>query len=150
LANEIKSDRENLRSNTLRDAIVFFGRAVDDFSVVKPSANDGQPTNFGPEDFADFAFYTARFGRDGAAPAILKALNHPATATRLGGCTTLMAGKYKELRPSPLPLEQRWKPRVGSPGRVHWISQMESRRLPFWFPASAIPCERVYISLIYR
>jgi hypothetical protein len=35
----------------------------------------------------------ARFGTDDLPPAILNALTHPTTATRLGGCTTLMAGK---------------------------------------------------------
>ena len=79
--------------HTLRDAIVFFGRAVDDPSLVKPYTSDVQSTNFGTGDFADFAFYTARFGPDGLPPAILNALMHPMTATRLGGCTILMAGK---------------------------------------------------------
>jgi poly(beta-D-mannuronate) lyase len=79
--------------HTLRDAIVFFGRAVDDPSLVKPYTKDAQSTNFGSGDFAEFAFYTARFGPDGLPPAILNALTHPTTATRLGGCTTLMAGK---------------------------------------------------------
>ncbi|MGO9340444.1 MAG: alginate lyase family protein [Terracidiphilus sp.] len=79
--------------HTLRDAIVFFGRAVDDPSLVKPYTSDVQSTHFGSGDFADFAFYTARFGPEGLPPAILNALTRPTTATRLGGCTTLMAGK---------------------------------------------------------
>ena len=79
--------------HTLRDAIVFFGRAVDDPSLVKPYTSDVQSTHFGSGDFADFAFYTARFGPDGLPPAILNALTRPTTATRLGGCTTIMAGK---------------------------------------------------------
>jgi len=79
--------------HTLRDAIVFFGRAVDDPSLVKSYTSDVQATNFGSGDFADFAFYTARFGPDGLPPAIPNALTHPTTSTRLGGCTTLMAGK---------------------------------------------------------
>jgi hypothetical protein len=60
---------------------------------VKPYTSDVQSMNFGPGDFADFAFYTARFGPDGLPPAILNALTHPTTATRLGGCTTIVAGK---------------------------------------------------------
>lgn len=81
--------------HTLRDAIVFFGRAIDDSSLVKPYTSDMQSMNFGSGDFANFAFYTARFGPDGLPPAILNALTRPTTATRLGGCTTLMAGKEK-------------------------------------------------------
>jgi len=79
--------------HTLRDAIVFFGRAVDDSSLVKPYTSDVQSMNFGSGDFADFAFYAARFGPEGLPPAIPNALARPATATRLGGCTTLIAGK---------------------------------------------------------
>jgi len=76
----------------LRDAIVFFGRAVDDPGLVKPYTSDAQKTSFGSVDFADFAFYAARFGSAGLPPAIVDALKHPATTTRLGGCTTLLAG----------------------------------------------------------
>jgi len=80
---------------TLRDAILFFGRAVDDPGLVKPYTSDAQAGNFGAGDFADFVFYAARFGSAGLPPAILNALKHPTTATRLGGCTTLMAGPGK-------------------------------------------------------
>lgn len=78
--------------HTLRDAIVFFGRAVDDPVLVKPYTSDAQKTGFGSGDFADFAFYTARFGSAGLPPAIVNALKNPTTTTRLGGCTTLLAG----------------------------------------------------------
>jgi len=80
---------------SLRDAIVFFGQAVDDPSLVKPYTADAQASGFGSGDFADFAFYAARFGLAGLPPAIVNALKHPATATRLGGCTTLMAAPAK-------------------------------------------------------
>jgi poly(beta-D-mannuronate) lyase len=78
--------------HTLRDAIVFFGRAVDDPTLIKQYTNDAQTSNFGSGDFADFAFYTARFGSGGLPPAIVAALKRPTTATRLGGCATLLAG----------------------------------------------------------
>jgi poly(beta-D-mannuronate) lyase len=77
--------------HTLRDAIVFFGRAADDPRLVKAYTTDAQSTRFSGGDFAEFAFYAARFGTDGLPPAILTALQHPTTATRLGGCTTIMA-----------------------------------------------------------
>jgi len=78
---------------TLRDAIVFFGRAVDDPSLIKPYTTDVQSTNFGSDDFAAFAFYTARFDTGGLPPAIVNALKNPTTATRIGGNTTIMAAK---------------------------------------------------------
>jgi poly(beta-D-mannuronate) lyase len=79
--------------HTLRDAIVFFGRAVDDPGLVKSYTSDVQSLKFGGGDFAEFAFYATRFGTDGLPPAIVNALEHPVTATRLGGCTTIMATK---------------------------------------------------------
>jgi poly(beta-D-mannuronate) lyase len=82
--------------HTLRDAIVFFGRAVDDPSLIKPYTSDAQSSHFGQGDFADFAFYTARFGADGLPPAILNALQHPTTDTRIGGNTTLLATEQKQ------------------------------------------------------
>jgi poly(beta-D-mannuronate) lyase len=82
-----------VHGHTLRDAIVFFGRAVDDPRLVKAYSSDVQSTRFGGGDFAEFAFYAARFGTDGLPPAIVTALQHPTTARRLGGCTTIMATK---------------------------------------------------------
>ncbi|MGD0786465.1 MAG: alginate lyase family protein [Terracidiphilus sp.] len=81
------------RGHTLRDAIVFFGRAVDDPSLVRSYTTDAQSTHFGSGDFAEFAFYAARFGVEGLPPAIADALKHPTTATRLGGSTTILAAK---------------------------------------------------------
>jgi hypothetical protein len=49
--------------------------------------------HFSPGDFAEFAFYTARFGGHGMPSAILNALHHPTTDTRVGGCTTILASK---------------------------------------------------------
>lgn len=80
---------------TLRDAIDFFGQAVADPTLVKPYTSDEQKTGFSGGDFADFAFFTVRFGDAGLPPAIIDALKHPTTATRLGGCTTLLAGPPK-------------------------------------------------------
>lgn len=78
---------------TLRDAIVFFGRAVDDPSLIKPYTDDPQKGDFGSGDFAEFAFYTARFGSDGLPPSIVRGLQRPTIDTRIGGCTTILAGK---------------------------------------------------------
>jgi poly(beta-D-mannuronate) lyase len=79
--------------HSIRDAIVFFGRAVEDPSLIKPYTTDPQSSHFGPGDFAEFAFYTARFGDDGLPPAILNALKQPATDTRIGGSVVIMAAR---------------------------------------------------------
>jgi poly(beta-D-mannuronate) lyase len=75
---------------TLRDAIVFFGRAVDDPSLVRPYTSDAQSVHFGSGDFAPFAFYQARFGTEGLPPSIVAALQRPVASSILG-YTTLMA-----------------------------------------------------------
>ena len=79
--------------HTLRDAIVFFGRAVDDPTLVKPYTTDEQHMNFGGGDFAPYAFFVAHSGTAGLPPAIVNALQHPTTDNRLGGSTTLLAVK---------------------------------------------------------
>ena len=81
------------QGHTLRDAIVFFGRAVDDPSLIKPYTTDAQSAHFGSSDFAAFAFYTARFGTGGLPPAVVNALKQPTESTRIGGNTTIMAAK---------------------------------------------------------
>jgi poly(beta-D-mannuronate) lyase len=78
---------------TLRDAIIFFGRAADDPGLVKPYTSDAQKTGFGAGDFAPFAFYVTRFGTEGLPANIVTALEHPTSNTRLGGSTTLLAAK---------------------------------------------------------
>ena len=80
-------------AHTLRDAIIFFGRAVDDPRLIQPYTPDCQAGHFSSGDFAEFAFYTARFGDVVGALAILNALQHPTTDTRIGGCTTIPAAK---------------------------------------------------------
>jgi poly(beta-D-mannuronate) lyase len=77
---------------TLRNAILFFGRAVDDPSLIKPYTTDAQLEDFGPSDFAPFEIYVARFGTTGLPPSIVNALQHPTEATRIGGSATVIAG----------------------------------------------------------
>jgi poly(beta-D-mannuronate) lyase len=78
------------RGRTLRDAIVFFGRAVDDPSLVRPYTSDPQNMKFTPGDFAPLAFYRARFGTEGLPPSIATALRHPVATSNIG-YTTIMA-----------------------------------------------------------
>ncbi len=82
-----------VHGHALRDAIIFFGRAVDDPALIKPYTTDAQTGHFGFGDFAAFAFYAARFGTGGLPPAIVNALKNPTENTRIGGSTTVMAAK---------------------------------------------------------
>ncbi len=79
--------------HSLRDAIIFYGRAIEDPSIVKVYTSDPQKTEFGQGDFAEFAFYVAKFGSEGMPPPITKALMHPTYDTRIGGETSIMAAK---------------------------------------------------------
>ena len=79
--------------HTLRDVIVFFGRAIEDPSLIKPYASEPQRGNFGQGDFAELAFYAAKFGTDGLPEPITKALTRPTYDSRVGGETSILAAK---------------------------------------------------------
>jgi poly(beta-D-mannuronate) lyase len=82
------------KGRSLLDAIVFFGRAVDDPSLIKPYTSEAQSKVSGAGEFAPFAFYVAQFGAEGLPPAIVNALKDGSgTSTRIGGNTTILAGK---------------------------------------------------------
>jgi len=85
---------------TLRDAILFYGRAVADPSLVKPYTSDPQNNDPHPNDFAAFNFYTARFPTEALPPSIVTALQQPTTETRIGGNTTVLAATNHNLRPN--------------------------------------------------
>lgn len=76
---------------SIRDAIIFFGRAVGDPSLIKPYNSDVQDRDFGGSDYAPYIFYAARFGTSGLPPSITTALQHPLAATRIGGSTNVLA-----------------------------------------------------------
>jgi len=79
--------------HTLRDAIIFFGHAIDDPSIIKQYTPDEQLKGFGSDDFATYTFYTARFGDAGLPASIVDGLKRPVMATRIGGNTTVLAQK---------------------------------------------------------
>jgi len=83
---------KNAQGRSLRDAIVFFGRAVDDPVLVKPYTADPQSTHFSPGDIAPLAFWRAKFGTGGLPPSIAKALLNPLATSRIG-YTTIMAAQ---------------------------------------------------------
>jgi poly(beta-D-mannuronate) lyase len=80
--------------HTIRDAVVFFGKAVENPDLIKPYASEPQteikPNN---ERFADMPFYVSHFGTAGLPDVIVASVKHPIEAPRLGGETTLLAGK---------------------------------------------------------
>jgi poly(beta-D-mannuronate) lyase len=82
-----------VQGHSLRDAIIFFGRAVDDPGLIKPYTTETQSGRFSSGDFAAFAFYTARFGTNGLPPSIVDALKTVTVEARIGGNTTIMAAK---------------------------------------------------------
>jgi poly(beta-D-mannuronate) lyase len=79
--------------HTLRDAIDFLAHAIEDPSIIKQYTPDEQKANFGGGDYAPFAFLAARFPNQPLPPTIAAALTKPTSATRIGGSTTLLAGK---------------------------------------------------------
>ena len=78
---------------TIRNAVTFLGQAIADPTVVKQYTTDEQKTNFSAGDIAELEFYFARFGREGAPISLLNLLRNPASATRVGGNTTVLAAK---------------------------------------------------------
>jgi poly(beta-D-mannuronate) lyase len=78
---------------TIRTAVTFLGQAVADPSVVKQYTADEQKTHFSAGDIAELEFYFARFSPDSAPSSLRDLLRTAATATRVGGNTTVLAGK---------------------------------------------------------
>ena len=78
---------------SLRDAIVFFGRALSDSSLIRAYTPEDQDAGFGSGDFAGVDFYVARFGSAGLPPSLLAGIAQPTSSTRLGGSATVLAAK---------------------------------------------------------
>ena len=78
---------------TIRNAVTFLGQAVADPSIVKQYTTDEQKLHFSAGDVAELEFYFARFGPDSAPSSLRDLLRNPAIATRIGGNTTVLAGK---------------------------------------------------------
>lgn len=79
---------------TIVDAINFLGAAVADPSLIK--AYTPEPQLFEPDAtdfFAAFEFYRHHFPERKLPPAILDGLKKPTFSTRIGGSTTVLAGR---------------------------------------------------------
>lgn len=76
---------------TIRDAVDFLGAALADPSIVKAYTPDEQMIDDIAPDFFSFAeFYSHHAAR--LTPAILKGLQQPTVATRIGGSITVVDG----------------------------------------------------------
>ncbi len=80
--------------HTIADAIDFLGKAVADPSIVKAYTPDEQMVDSdAPDFFAAIEFYAHRFPDRELRVSIVDALKKPTFATRLGGSTTVIAGR---------------------------------------------------------
>ena len=78
---------------TIRNAVTFLGQAIADPTIVKQYTTDEQKLHFSAGDVAELEFYFARFGPDSAPSSLHDLLRNPASATRVGGNTTVLAAK---------------------------------------------------------
>lgn len=79
---------------TIADAVDFLGRAVADPSIVKAYTPEEQMVDSDASDFfAPMEFYAHRFPERKLPASIAEALTRPTYATRLGGSTTVLAGR---------------------------------------------------------
>jgi hypothetical protein len=80
--------------HTIADAIDFLGKAVADPSILKAYTPDQQMVDSdAPDFFAAIEFYAHRFPDRKLPASIVDALKKPTFATRLGGSTTVIAGR---------------------------------------------------------
>ena len=77
----------------LRSAIIFFGRALGDPSIIKAYTPEEQVTDFGPGSLDSIDLYVGRFGPEGLPPALLQGIAKPTHDAFLAGSATLLAGK---------------------------------------------------------
>ncbi len=78
---------------TIRDGVLFLGKAIDDPSIVKVYTTDEQTIDFGSSDYSFLEFFVRRFGTKNLPASIVHGLTTPTDATRIGGSTTVLAAK---------------------------------------------------------
>jgi poly(beta-D-mannuronate) lyase len=74
------------------DAVDFLGEAVSNPEIIKAYTPDPQMVDDLGSDFFAFAEFYSHYATAPLAPAILKGLETPTFATRIGGSTTVVAG----------------------------------------------------------
>ncbi|HEY9126457.1 MAG TPA: alginate lyase family protein [Acidobacteriaceae bacterium] len=87
-------DYKSPTGHTIADAIDFLGAIVADPSIVKAYTPEDQLIDSdAPDFFADLEFYTHQFPDRKLPASLVEALKKPTFATRLGGSTTVLAGR---------------------------------------------------------
>jgi hypothetical protein len=72
----------------------FFGRAIENPELIKPYASETQKkVKLTNERLGEIPFYAAHFGIEGLPGVLVESLKEPVEADRLGGETSLLAGK---------------------------------------------------------
>ena len=84
--------------HTIDDAVNFFGTALANPEIVKTYTPDTQLLNDGPDFFAFAEFYSHHVDPAQIPSSILKGLEQPTFATRIGGSVTVIDG-YAPARP---------------------------------------------------
>jgi hypothetical protein len=79
--------------HTIRDAVNFFGAAMANPAIVKVYTPDTQLLDDGPDLFAFAEFYSDYTDPKQIPASIKKGLEQPTYATRIGGSTTVIAGR---------------------------------------------------------
>ena len=82
---------------TIRDAVNFLGAALADPGIIKAYTPDPQMVDDIAPDFFSFAEFYSHHAAD-IPPAILKGLQRPTFATRIGGSTTVIDGYTPPLK----------------------------------------------------
>jgi poly(beta-D-mannuronate) lyase len=79
-------------SKTITDAVNFLGEAVANPEIIKAYTPDAQMVDDLSSDFFAFAEFYSNYSAASFPPAVLKGLERPTFATRIGGSTTVIAG----------------------------------------------------------
>lgn len=78
---------------TLHDAIVFYGRAIADPSIIQKWTTDKQGVTSGRDDFDPIVFYIARFGPESLPQSLVEGIKPNTETTRLGGNAVVLAAR---------------------------------------------------------
>jgi len=78
---------------SIEDAIIFFGRSVDDPSIIKQYTPEKQDEGFGGGDYAPYIFFHNRYPQVELPPSITTALQKPLGSSRIGGSITVLGAK---------------------------------------------------------
>lgn len=78
---------------SLRDAVMFLGRALGDPSLIKTYTPEEQIQDSGPGTFDGIDLFAGQFGKANLPPALQQALTQPTYSAFLAGSATVLGGK---------------------------------------------------------